>query len=57
VTLGACPKASAESSTLNPGQIEEMVAAIGLPNPETEWRRPITKYLQLGIILDDEVGT
>jgi hypothetical protein len=45
VMLGACPGASGEPSTFNPGQTEEMVAAVGLPGFETDWQRPITEYL------------
>jgi hypothetical protein len=45
VMLGACPGASGEPSTFDPGQTEEMVAAVGLPGFETDWQRPITEYL------------
>jgi hypothetical protein len=54
--LRASPEASAGPSMPNLGQIEQMVATIGQLSHETDWRRPITEYLQLAIIPDDEVG-
>jgi hypothetical protein len=42
---------------LDPGQAKELVAVIGLPSPEVDWCKPIAKYLQLGMIPNDETKT
>jgi hypothetical protein len=56
-TLGDSSKDSARNITPGLGQAEELVAVIGPPSPETDWRKPITDYLQLGMIQDDETET
>jgi hypothetical protein len=45
------------SSTLDPGQAEELVAVVGLPNRVVDWWKPVTEYLQLGMIPEDETKT
>jgi hypothetical protein len=42
---------------LSPGPEGEVAAIIRLPSPTTDWRRPISKYLHLGTIPDDETKT
>jgi hypothetical protein len=60
---GATPalKANPRTSVGPVGQDQEpemeMVAIIGPPSPDVDWRRPIYEYLQLGTILDDETET
>jgi hypothetical protein len=35
----------------------EITAIVGLPNPDADWRKPISKYLRLGTIPYDETKT
>jgi hypothetical protein len=49
-TSGDSPRASAGHITPDPGQAEELVATAKPPSPETDWQKPITDYLQLGIM-------
>jgi hypothetical protein len=51
------PRASPGHITPDPGQAEELVAVVSPPSPETDWQKPITDYLQLGIIPDNETET
>jgi hypothetical protein len=32
----------------------EVAVVVGSPSPETDWQKPISEYLRLGTILDDE---
>jgi hypothetical protein len=50
-------RASPGHVTPDPGQAEELVAVIKPPSSETDWRKPITNYLQLGVMPDDEIET
>jgi hypothetical protein len=54
---GASPGISVGLITLDPRQAEELVAVVGTPIHEVDWRKPISEYLQLGTILDDEIET
>jgi hypothetical protein len=56
-TMGESPKASARCITPNTGQAEELVAIIRPPSPKIDWWKPITDYLHLGIMSDDETTT
>jgi hypothetical protein len=56
-TLGDSPRASVGHITPDPGQAEELVATVGPPSSEMDWRKPITDFLQLGTIPDNETET
>jgi hypothetical protein len=56
-TSGDSPRASVGHIMCDPGQVEELVAIVRPRSPETDWRKPITNYLQLGIMSDNKTET
>jgi hypothetical protein len=56
-TSGANPGASAGPIAPSPGPEGEVAAVVGPPCLEVDWQRPITKYLRLGTIPDNETKT
>jgi hypothetical protein len=52
---GASPGISAGPTTLDLGQVKALVVVAGPVSPEENWRKPITEYLRLGTIPDDEI--
>jgi hypothetical protein len=57
LTLDANPGASAGPIAPSPGPEGEGTTIVGPPSPEVDWQKPITEYLQLGTIPDDETET
>jgi hypothetical protein len=56
-TLYANRGASVGPTAPSPGLEVEVAAVVRPPSPEAYWRKPITEYLRLGTILDNEIET